>query len=72
MLLRPAKDKKSYKKKRLLEKRIKKVKAEMKRLEASRKDIHEIYSASSQNIFHKPHCWWTNRMENNLFHQIDD
>lgn len=41
-------------------------------MEASCKDIHEIYSASLQNIFNKARYWRANKIENNLLKLIDD
>lgn len=59
-------------KERLLEKRIKKIEAELRSLGASCKDIYEIHGKSIRYFFNKVHCWQAEKIKNYLLQQIDD
>lgn len=54
------------KEKRLLEKRFKDVKAELRNLGASQKEVHKIHSEGVQVFFRKTRRWQAEKIENNL------
>ena len=56
----------------MLEKKIKDVKAKLRNLGASQKEVHETHSEGVQAFFRKARRWRAEKIENNLLQQIED